>query len=104
VDTPAYFLALIDIYDRDEYERYLAGYDEVFSRFEGEVLAVDEEPAVLEGEWSVDRTVLIRFPSVRALHAWYNSTEYQRLAGHRRRGSNGRIAMIHGRAPTRPPH
>ena len=34
---------------------------EIFERHDGEMLAV-EAPEVLEGEWPVTRTVLIRFP------------------------------------------
>ena len=62
-ETCAYFIALIDIHDPDGYQRYLDGFDAVFERFDGEVIAVDEAPTILEGRWPAARTVVIRFPS-----------------------------------------
>ncbi|MGD2051694.1 MAG: DUF1330 domain-containing protein [Acidimicrobiia bacterium] len=92
-----YFIAQIDIHDEAAYAAYLAGYDEVFDRFDGEVLAVDDAVTVLEGEWPFSRTVVIRFPDRASLDRWYRSPEYQALAEHRRRGSIGNIAAVEGR-------
>ena len=47
-----YFVAQIEIHDPDEYDRYLAGYDNVFARYRGEGLAVDDGVERLEGHWS----------------------------------------------------
>lgn len=91
-----YFIALIDIHDPARYETYLAGFDEVFERFRGEVVAVEDEPRVLEGDWPAGRTVLIRFPSEQDLRAWYESPEYQRLAEHRRAASTASVAIVTG--------
>ncbi len=93
----SYFVAQINIQDPAEYEQYLKGYDVVFERYGGTVLAVDDSVKVLEGEWPYGRTVMIRFPSEEALLAWYNSPEYQALAKHRRTGSTANIALIRGR-------
>ncbi len=92
----AYFLALINIHDQARYERYLAGFDEVFEQYEGRVLAVEDDPRVLEGEWPAARTVLIEFPDEGELRRWYESTEYRRLAVHRREASVASIAIISG--------
>jgi uncharacterized protein (DUF1330 family) len=35
---------------------------EIFSKYAGRVLSVDEAPTVLEGQWSFTRTVLLDFP------------------------------------------
>jgi uncharacterized protein (DUF1330 family) len=92
----AYFLALIDIHDQARYERYLAGFDEVFEEYQGRVLAVEDDPRVLEGKWPAARTVLIEFPSEAELRRWYESPEYRRLAQHRREASVACIAIISG--------
>ena len=68
-----YFTALIDIHDPKLYERYLDGFDQVFQKYRGEVIAVEDHPRVLEGEWPAGRTVLIRFPDDEALLEWYRS-------------------------------
>jgi uncharacterized protein (DUF1330 family) len=91
-----YFIALIDIHDDEGYGGYLAGFDEVFGRYRGSVLAVEDEPRVLEGSWPAGRTVIIEFPDEAELRRWYESPEYQRLAVRRREASTGSIAVLSG--------
>jgi uncharacterized protein (DUF1330 family) len=92
-----YFLALIGIHDPDRYERYLAGYDAVFEKFEGRILSVEDSPTVLEGDWPAGRTVLIEFPNEEELLRWYRSQEYRGLAVHRTEASVCRVAILKGR-------
>jgi uncharacterized protein (DUF1330 family) len=94
----SYFIAQINIHDSKEYERYLAGYDEVFARYRGDVIAVDNNVTVLEGEWPFGRTVVIRFPNDQELLRWYRSAEYEELARHRRQASEANIIMVKGRS------
>jgi uncharacterized protein (DUF1330 family) len=93
----SYFVALIDIHDPQRYDEYLAGYDEIFARYKGQVIAVEDNPRALEGKWPAGRTVLIRFPDDRELRRWYESPEYQELAAHRRAASVAQIAIVSGR-------
>ncbi len=44
----------------------------------GSILAVDDGPQQLEGDWHGDRTVVIEFESVEAARAWYESAEYEK--------------------------
>jgi len=92
-----YFLAQITTHDPQEYQKYLDGYDEVFTRYQGRVLAVDDSPSLLEGEWRYTRTVLIHFPSEAEARRWYDSPEYQALAQHRWRASSADIILVQGR-------
>lgn len=89
-----YIVALITIENRDEYAKYESGFMDVFSKYEGEILAVDENVATLEGEWPHTRTVIVRFPDEEEAKRWYNSSEYQALAQHRFRASSGNIALL----------
>ena len=91
-----YILAQIQIHDRDRYADYEAGFIDIFSRYQGRMLSVDEAPEILEGEWPHTRTVLIEFPNSDEAHAWYASDEYQLLARHRFAASVGHIALIKG--------
>ena len=91
-----YFIALIDIYDPDGYQRYLDGFDAVFASYQGEVLAVDEAPTILEGRWPAARTVVIRFPPEAELLRWYRSPEYRQLVAVRSAASTARVAVVHG--------
>lgn len=91
-----YAVALIDIDDREGYGNYEQGFMDIFSKYEGTLLAVDEAPGVLEGEWPWTRTVVLSFPDEAKLRAWYESEEYQALARHRFDASDASIAVIKG--------
>jgi len=93
----SYFVALINIHDPGRYEQYLAGFDAVFEKYKGQVISVEDNPIVLEGEWPGERTVLIRFPDEHELRRWYESSEYQHLARYRKEASVASIAVISGR-------
>ncbi len=92
-----YFIAQLSIHDEDEYRKYLAGFDEVFNRFKGTVVAVDDDPVVLEGDWPHTRTVLVRFPNKEEARRWYDSPAYGELVKHRHRASEGNIVLVEGR-------
>ncbi len=91
-----YFIAQIKINDADEYQKYLDGCDEVFSRYKGEYLSVDGNPTVLEGEWNYTRTVLIRFPTELDFRYWYESPEYQQILKHRLKAAKCDSLLIKG--------
>lgn len=92
-----YFIANIRIHDQEEYGKYLKDADEVFAKFKGEYLAVDEKPWVLEGGWDYTKTVLIRFPSKEEFKRWYNSDEYQRILRHRLSSSECDTIVVEGK-------
>ena len=78
-----YFSAQISIHDEDEYEKYLENFDEIFSKYKGEYLAIDESPVLLEGNWNYTKSVLIKFTSERDFNDWYFSDDYQKILKHR---------------------
>lgn len=82
-----YFIANIQIEDELEYQKYLESSEEVFKKFKGEYLAVDERPIILEGTWKYSRLVLISFPTQREFEQWYLSKEYQLILQHRLKGA-----------------
>ena len=92
-----YFIARIQIHDEAEYTRYLAQCDEVFARFNGRYLAVDEAPVALEGEPDVGRMVVIEFPDEASFHAWYDSPEYQAILRHRLSGARCTASLVRGK-------
>jgi uncharacterized protein (DUF1330 family) len=92
-----YFIARIDVHDASGYARYLEGTDPVLARYGAEVLAVDEAPVVLEGQWPGTRTVLISFPDEASARAWYDSPEYQAIAQHRFRAASADAVFVRGR-------
>jgi len=91
-----YLIAQIEITDRDTYAKYEAGFMEIFQRYKGKILSVDENIEVLEGDWPFTRTVLFRFPSKEDALSWYESKEYQLLVEHRLSASESNIVIVNG--------
>jgi uncharacterized protein (DUF1330 family) len=91
-----YFVAQIRIHDQNEYEKYLEKVDDIFSKYKGEYLAVDETPALLEGNWNYKKSVLIKFKSKQDFEEWYYSEEYQGILKYRLNASDCDTILIDG--------
>ncbi len=91
-----YLVASIRIHDRERYAQYEAGFIDVFSRFNGKMLAVDDDTNHLEGDHPPDRSVIISFPNEDDALAWYRSDAYQALAQHRFAASDAEITLVRG--------
>ena len=96
VSMKHYFIAQIRINDPSEYDDYLEEFDEIFSRYKGEYLAIDESPVLLEGEWDYTKSVLIRFESKKDFEDWYYSEDYQRILKHRLNSSKCDTILAEG--------
>jgi uncharacterized protein (DUF1330 family) len=91
-----YFVAQIRIHDQKEYENYLENVDEIFSKYKGEYLAVDENPTLLEGNWNYTKSVLIKFKNKQEFQEWYYSEEYQSILKYRLSASDCDSILIDG--------
>ena len=78
-----YFIAHIKINDSREYQKYMDKAGQVFQKYNGRYLVVDNDPEILEGEWAYTRVVLIQFESEPDFKNWYFSDEYQQILKHR---------------------
>lgn len=69
----------------------------VFQRYGGEVLATSKkEIDVIEGDWALDRIVLMKFPNLQAARDWHADPEYQALAAHRHASATANLALVEG--------
>ena len=93
-----YFMANIRISDPQEYQKYLDSSGEIFAKYKGTYLAVDNDTEVLEGDWTYSRAVLISFPSREDFLAWYNSAEYQEILKYRLSASECDTILIQGKS------
>jgi uncharacterized protein (DUF1330 family) len=91
-----YFAGNIRIHNPDNYQKYLEKVDEIFEKYNGVYLAVDETPLVLEGKWNYSKAVLIRFPSKEDFEKWYYSDDYQKILKFRLEGSESDSILIRG--------
>lgn len=91
-----YAIAQLKFSDRNAYNRYQAAFMEVFQRYDGTLLAADEAPRVIEGQWDLEKVVLISFPDEAAFREWSESPDYQRISEDRRAGADTVVVLVQG--------
>jgi uncharacterized protein (DUF1330 family) len=91
-----YVIAQLQFKDRAVYNRYQAAFAPVFARHKGTVLAADDQPTVLEGDWPRDKVVLLSFPDEDAYREWADSPEYQAIAVDRVAGADNIALLVRG--------
>ncbi|AYE98720.1 DUF1330 domain-containing protein [Mycobacterium paragordonae] len=91
-----YAIAQLRFTDRAAYDRYQARFMDVFRRYSGTVLAADESPVVIEGEWDREKVVLMSFPDEAAFQDWAQSPEYQHISKDRRAGADTVVLLVKG--------
>lgn len=75
---PVYFIALIDVHDADRYRtEYAPHATELIKKHGGKFLAVAGQAETFDGQPPPNRVVLIEFPDVEHIKAWYNSPDYE---------------------------
>jgi uncharacterized protein (DUF1330 family) len=89
-----YAIAQLKFTHRDAYDRYQAAFMEIFQRYSGTLLAADEAPRLIEGEWDRDKVVLMSFPDEAAFREWAESPEYQRISEDRRAGADTLVVLV----------
>lgn len=89
-----YFIAQVSIQDREAYQAYEQGSMAILDQHVGQLVSVDEQPLVLEGDWACTRTVLLRFEIAESGEAWYRGDAYQPLAQIRFQSAASSIVMV----------
>jgi|ERR1700733_7198897 uncharacterized protein (DUF1330 family) len=91
-----YVIAQLSITDRSAYNRYQDRFMAVLSKYRGRLLAADESPTVLEGEWDRDKLVLLSFPDEEAMREWAESPEYLEISKDRKAGAKAVVLLAKG--------
>ncbi|MEM9014945.1 MAG: DUF1330 domain-containing protein [Pseudomonadota bacterium] len=91
-----YFCVQVKIKDREAYDRYGAAFMDVFQKYNGEMLAADFNPKILDGEWDGDRLVLLSFPDEPSLMAWLTSEDYRAIGADRKAGADTVALLAQG--------
>ncbi len=88
----AYVIANFEITDPASFKAYPAPTVLSLQAHDAEILVADYESESIEGSpGSV--TVVLRFESKEAVHAWYNSPEYQKVVQLRTDNSDGLLVI-----------
>ncbi|MDT5348038.1 MAG: hypothetical protein QOH91_1325 [Mycobacterium sp.] len=91
-----YAIAQLRFTDRAAYDRYQARFMEVFRRHPGTLLAADESPRVVTGQWDREKVVLMSFPDETAFYGWAQSAEYQDISKDREAGADTVVLLVKG--------
>ena len=94
---PAYLIAEHKITDAAKFEDYRRKVAPMIAQFGGRYLTKGGSHKILEqGYWQPDRVVVIEFPDMAALNAWYNAPEYQPLIKLRQEAAIDMLITLEG--------
>jgi uncharacterized protein (DUF1330 family) len=92
----AYVIADVEVLDATGYEAYRQQVPATIAAYGGRYLARGGAIEVLEGSWSPRRCVILEFPSMALLKAWWDSPEYQPLRAIRERTTRSNLVATEG--------
>ena len=95
----ASLLGEIEITDPEGFKSYAGEVSGVIARFGGRYLARGGPAEVIEGGRPLRRIVLLEFPDMAALRAFYASSDYQPLLALRARSNNSDVLIFEGGVP-----
>ena len=93
---PAYLIANVDVTDPVGYEEYRRLAPAAIAAHGGRYLARGGATTVLEGEFTPHRLVILEFPDMARLQAFYDSPEYEPLVAMRNRNARSSLVAIEG--------
>lgn len=96
----AYLIADIEVTDPEGYAEYRRTVGASIAAFGGRFLARGGRTESLEGAWAPSRLVIVEFPSIERLEAWYRSPEYAPALALRQRSSVSSLVMTEGVPPS----
>jgi uncharacterized protein (DUF1330 family) len=91
---PAFLIADVDVHNDDSYSSYREANPAIVKKFGGRYVARGGEVKVLEGDWQPQRTIIIEFPDMNALTAFYESKEYSKIRPIRWESADSRLVAI----------
>jgi uncharacterized protein (DUF1330 family) len=95
----AYIIGDVEITDPAAYEVYKDQVPAAIAAYGGRYLARGGAAELLEGGPAPRRQVVLEFPDMASLRAFYDSPEYRPLRDLRQRASTGRLVAVEGVPP-----
>jgi len=92
----AYILANITVTNAEQYEEYKKLSSAAMKTHGAEVCVRGGKVEVLEGDWTPERVVLLKFPSVEAARKFNDSVEYGAARKSRQGAAVMRMVLIEG--------
>jgi uncharacterized protein (DUF1330 family) len=92
----AYWIGQHRVTDAAAFAEYLRRAIPMIERHGGRYLTRAGSHEVLEGDWRPNRVVIIEFPDMSAIKAWYGSPEYQPLIALRQAAAEDMLIVVDG--------
>lgn len=92
----AYIIANVRVTDAAQYEQYKQFSSLAMQAHGVEVCVRGGAAQVLEGDWTPDRLVILKFPSVQKARAFYDSAEYAKARRARAGAAIMRMVVVEG--------
>jgi len=93
---PAYMFANVEVTDAAGYGQYRQQVSVTIEAYGGRYLVRGGATEVLEGNWMPKRMVILEFPDMAQLKAWYHSPEYHPLIELRQRTARSTLVAVEG--------
>ena len=94
----AYVIVNVSIRDPERYKDYIQAATPTVAAHGGRYVARGGRAEKLEGDVSVNRVVVLEFPSYAQAKRWYDSPEYQVALAIRQSCSTGTMILVEGMA------
>ena len=91
-----YLVVHLDVHDPEGFAKYREKVTPTVKQFGGVYLVRGGTMETVEGDDLAPRTVIIEFPSLSQVKAWYNSPEYQEIIGLRLAAATGSAQFVEG--------
>ncbi len=92
----AYVLVDVMVNDSDRYEEYKKLAPPAIAAYGGKYLARGGRTEVLEGDWPLDRFVILEFESVERAKQWHESPEYRQARTLRHETASTKMVVVEG--------
>ncbi len=92
----AYLIADTNVINPERYEEYKRQVRPMIERFGGRYAVRGGPHDILEGDWTPTRLVVLEFPDMASLRAWYDSPEYAPLKVLRQGAAESRLIAVEG--------
>ncbi|GCE16863.1 DUF1330 domain-containing protein [Dictyobacter kobayashii] len=91
-----YFVVDIKVHDPQLYEDYRKQVGATLEKYGGKFLIRGGAFEVIEGEWPLQRLVMLEFADTAQFKRWYSSPEYSRIREIRFQASDARAILVQG--------
>ncbi|HXV63599.1 MAG TPA: DUF1330 domain-containing protein [Vicinamibacteria bacterium] len=92
----AYFVFHNRIHDAEKMQEYIPRALETMAPYNPEIVILDENSQVIEGQTTFPRTIVLKFESRDAAMAWYNSPAYEAVRPLRLEATEGFGVLVDG--------